>query len=120
MQKSLGKTKRKYNNDPCECDGIVFDSIKERERYEELKLLLRAGKIKDLKRQVPYELQPGFYHKGRKIQSIRYIADFVYIDVKTGKEVIEDVKCYATAHNAVYLMKKKMMLYRGYEITEIL
>ena len=121
LMRAQGKQpKNKYNSNPCDYDNVRFDSKKERDRYVELLQLQRAGKIKDLKRQVTYDLQPGFYHKGKKIQKISYIADFVYTDTATGEEVIEDVKSYATAHNAVYKLKKKMMLYRGLEIKEIM
>ena len=48
----------KYHNRKVEIDGIKFDSTKEGERYLELKLLLKAGKIRDLQMQVEFELIP--------------------------------------------------------------
>ena len=107
----------KYGNRRTKIDGIDFDSEKEAGRYAELKMLEKAGVISDLKLQVPFELQPGFYYKGEKIQSIRYVADFVYM--QDGKQVIEDVKSDGTRKNKVYQLKKKMMLYHGWEIEEI-
>ena len=44
-------------------DGIKHDSIKEANRWCELKLLERAGKITDLQRQVPFELIPAQYEE---------------------------------------------------------
>ena len=44
----------KYHNKKIIYNGIKFDSIKEKNRYIELKLLERAGLIKNLKLQ--YEL----------------------------------------------------------------
>ena len=38
----------------CQVDGIKFDSLKEARRYQELRLLERAGKIADLRLQVPF------------------------------------------------------------------
>ena len=109
--------RHKYHNQPTMLDDILFDSKKEAMRYAELKMLEKAGAITDLKRQVPYELQPAFYHKGKRVQAIRYIADFVYTE--DGNQVIEDVKSDGTRYNQVYKIKKKMMLYHGWEIKEI-
>lgn len=90
------KKKSKYNNQKTEVDGILFDSKKEAARFGELKLLLKAGIIGLLERQVTYELG----------NIARYIADFRYIDVKTGETIVEDVKGVKTP---VYKLKKKMM-----------
>ena len=69
----------KYNNKKIVVNGITFDSKKEAYRYEELKILERANAIKNLARQVPFELIP----KQRGERAVRYIADFVYTDAKT-------------------------------------
>ena len=92
-------------------DGILHDSIKEANRWCELNLLLRAGKIQDLQRQVKYELIP----KQDGERAVSYIADFVYTE--NGKKVVEDVKGMRTKE---YKLKKKMMLYfHGIKIREI-
>lgn len=109
--------KNKYRNKRTVIDGITFDSMKEASRWCELQLLQKAGEISELQRQVKFELQPAFYHAGHKIRPIIYVCDFVYKE--NDKQVIEDVKSPATRNNAVYKLKKKMMLYRGYEIKEI-
>lgn len=102
----------KYHNKKTTVDGITFDSRREADRYCELKLLLMAGLISDLKLQVPFELVP----KSSKGRAIKYIADFVYTDNKTGETVIEDVKGIKTA---VYKLKKRLMAEKGLKIHEI-
>ena len=82
-------------------DGTVFDSRKEYNRWCSLRLLERAGKISDLKRQVKYELIP----KQDGERACTYIADFVYC--QDGKTVVEDCKGYRTD---AYKIKKKLML----------
>lgn len=109
--------KNKYGNKRTVIDGITFDSMKEASRWSELQLLQKAGEISELQRQVKFELQPAFYHAGHKLRPIIYVCDFVYKE--NDKQVIEDVKSPATRNNAVYKLKKKMMLYRGFEIKEI-
>lgn len=105
-------------------DGEVFDSQREATRYQELRLLERAGAIKDLKRQVSYELIPVQREpnttnridskRGRVIQgkiiekAVTYIADFVYTDSATGEVVVEDTKGFRTKD---YVIKRKLMLY---------
>lgn len=104
----------KYRNKRTEYDGIKFDSIKEKNYYIKLKLLEKSGKIKDLKLQVKFELQPSFKFKGKTIRAINYVADFTYYE--ENRLVIVDTKGYRTKE---YLLKKKMMNYRGYDIEEI-
>ena len=46
-----------------------------------------------------------------------YIADFTYIDLKTGNTVVEDTKGVRTAD---YVIKRKLMLYiHGIRINEV-
>ncbi|MEE0969587.1 MAG: DUF1064 domain-containing protein [Clostridia bacterium] len=102
----------KYHNiKTTTSDGITHDSIKEANRWCELKLLERAGRISDLQRQVKFELLP----KQGKERAIHYIADFVYME--DGKQVVEDVKGFRTKE---YKLKKRMLLYfTGIRIKEI-
>lgn len=124
----------KYHNSKCIVDGIVFDSRKEARRYQELILLQRAKEISDLQRQVEFTLIPTqreasteTYKKGEKKgqpkegkvieRECKYIADFVYIDNRTGERVVEDTKGFRTKE---YLIKRKLMLYLfGVRIHEI-
>ena len=104
----------KYRNRKTQIENIVFDSKKEAQRYCELKLLEKKGEISQLQRQVPFELIPAEVGADKKkLRSIVYIADFVYLTDKDGvpRKHIEDVKGVKTA---VYRLKKRLMwhLYR--------
>lgn len=107
----------KYKNKKKKLDGITFDSTKEANRYRELKLLERAGKIKDLQRQVSYTLIPVQRDASGKLieRGCRYVADFVY---RAGDEtVVEDVKGKRTPE---YVIKRKLMLHvYGIRIQEV-
>jgi hypothetical protein len=99
-----GKTllkKHKYSAERTEVNGKTFPSKKEAKRYAELLLLLKSGEIVLLELQVPFELNEGGTH------SLKYIADFVYVDVKTGQKIIEDAKGFKTKE---YKKKKRLML----------
>ena len=98
--------RHKYNAKKIKIDEIEFDSKKEAKRYLELKMLEKAGKIKDLKLQPAFLLQEGFYYRGKAIRQITYRADFEYVDEK-GNKVVEDVKGFKTD---VYNLKKKLFL----------
>jgi hypothetical protein len=94
------KKKSKYGNNKRVVDDIEFDSEKEADYYRKLKILLKAGKIGFLELQVPYELNPGGTH------SLKYIADFVFVDSETGEKKVVDVKGFRTA---VYRKKRRLM-----------
>ena len=112
------KNRSKYGNRKCTLDGISFDSVKEMNRYCDLKYMLLAGEIEDLEVHKPFELQEAFRAvDGKWVMAITYEADFVYKD-KTGNMIIEDVKSKATKTPA-YNIKKKMMAYKGLIIREV-
>lgn len=104
----------KYHNKKTVVDGITFDSAAEAGRYTELKLLERAGEIKDLKLQPKFELIPAFQKNGKKYRKTTYIADFSYFDNESMKNVVEDVKGVKTQ---VYALKKKLFEYRYPDLT---
>ena len=107
---------RKYHNKKVIIDGIKFDSQKEGNYYLKLKMLERAGKIKDLKLQVPFVLLETFKVDDRTYRKTKYIADFTYFDNKNKFHVI-DVKGYRTKE---YGLKKKLMAWKyGIEIEEV-
>ena len=116
--KNYKEKKNKYNARATEVDGINFDSKKESERYLELKILENQGKIKYLRRQARFELQPSYKKNGKTIRAIYYIADFVYFDKAKKKMIIEDTKGFRTE---VYKLKKKIFEYKyqDLEIKEI-
>lgn len=99
----------KYNASKTIVDGIRFDSRAEARRYRELKLLQRAGEIKDLELQPSFLLIERFKYRGKTYRDTRYIADFAYTEVKTGLQVVEDVKGVETE---VFRLKKKLFLKR--------
>ena len=118
---------KKYGNKMIEADGEIFDSKKEYRRWNELILLVKAGEISHLKRQVKYELIPaqreaditgprGGIRRGKLIErEVAYVADFVYTD-KSGQIVVEDCKGLRTKE---YILKRKMMLFfHGIRIKE--
>lgn len=108
----------KYRNKKVTIDGITFDSQLEAYRYQELKLLERAGVIFDLKRQVKYTLIPAQKINNKVVErECCYYADFTYTDASTGEFVCEDAKGMKTKE---YRIKKKLMLYVfGIQIKEV-
>lgn len=119
----------KYHSRKIIIDGQTFDSKKEYIRWCELKLLQKAGKIKDLERQVKFVLIPAQheivwndkkkqYENGKCIErECAYIADFVYHDMTTGFKTVEDTKGFKTKD---YIVKRKLMLWRhGIRIQEV-
>ena len=118
-----GRRKNKYGAKPT--GG--HDSKKEHNRAVQLRIMLRAGLISNLREQVPYELIPAQYSvdtvtsriaKPKLIErACKYIADFVYTDNETGQTVVEDTKGVLTD---VYKIKRKLMLYvHGIRIKEV-
>lgn len=96
----------KYNNKRINTPDGWFDSKTEYDRWLELKLLERAGEIRELRRNVEYELIPRI----GSMRAITYRADFVYRDrKKEWREVVEDRKGY---RNRVYKLKARLMLWR--------
>lgn len=127
------KRKNKYNAKKVELDGHVFDSKKEKARYELLKEAYNNGLISDLQRQVRYELEPPVIEeyeeqlktkvikKKRTLQrGIYYTCDFQYI--KDGELVVEDVKsspAQAKLDKAYQIRKKLLFARHGIKIYEV-
>ena len=116
--------RNKYLNTKTTAGGKKFDSLHERNRWNELNLLQRAGKISGLQRQVKFVLIPTQYEKyerystktGKRLKDglrvvekeVSYWADFVYM--KDGEKVVEDTKSKATKTKD-YIIKRKLMLW---------
>lgn len=106
----------KYHSEKVTVDGETFDSRKEARRWQELRLLQKAGQISELRRQVKFVLIPtqravdtrgpkGGVIKGKVLErEVAYIADFVYTE--DGKTVVEDTKGMKTKD---YIIKRKLM-----------
>lgn len=119
LLKKLMKRK-KYGNKSAYMDGVRFDSKKEAARWRELKLKLEVGLIRDLQRQVEFEL------KVNDVLICKYVADFTYRESVYGpefnawyNETVEDVKSKAT-RTALYKLKKTLMFaIHGITIKEV-
>lgn len=108
----------KYGARKISIDGVTFDSRKEAARWQELRLMLQAGVIDDLRRQVVFELIPR-QMDGKRVseRAVNYIADFVYTE--NGKTVVEDVKSPAT-RTPEYIIKRKLMRWvHGIAVKEV-
>lgn len=107
----------KYHASETMVDGIRFDSKREARRFMELRLLLKAGKIKDLRLQPNLTLIEGFTTvDGERIKPEVYRADFSYID-QWGNRIYEDAKGHRTE---VYRLKMKQVLDKyGVRIREV-
>ena len=110
----------KYHNRKITVDGETFDSKKEAQRFLELQLLQKAGKIEHLERQKKFVLIPAQYEpdiigprggkkRGKLIEhEVAYYADFYYYNPTFDSWVVEDTKGMKTKE---YIIKRKMMLY---------
>lgn len=95
----------KYKAKAVYACGMRFASKAEFRRYEELKMMERAGLISNLEAQKPYVL----IDKSKYGRAIKYIADYVYQE--GGKLVVEDVKSEPTK-TPLYKLKKRLMAER--------
>lgn len=120
----------KYGARKCTYNGEVYDSKKEMRRHQELLILEKAGKIRQLRRQVKYVLIPsqrevlwknGVLKPGKVIErECSYIADFVYFDNESKEVVVEDAKGGSATKTEAYILKRKMMLhFHGIRIKEV-
>lgn len=107
----------KYGAQRETVDGITFDSKREAGRWLDLRTLERAGKIRDLRRQVPIELEgrdgPLLTRTGK---TMRLTVDFSYFDVALGLTVYEDAKGLPTRD---YEVRKAVAAAQGVEISEV-
>ena len=88
------KGKSKYKAKKTSVDGHSFDSLKEANYYEELKIRLRVGEIRGFCLQPTFILAP----------SLKYKADFIVFNNDGTSEII-DVKGMKTKE---YIVKKKV------------
>ena len=107
----------KYHNRKIVREGETYDSVKEYRRAKELELLEKSGGIKDLKRQVRFEVIPSQRGEDGKVaeRAVTYVADFVYFE--GDKLIVEDTKGFRTKD---YIIKRKLMRYLlGINIREV-
>jgi len=110
----------KYGNTKVVMDGVKHASKKQGLRWVVLRQMEREGKIKNLRREVPYRLEVN----GKLI--CKYIADHVYEEplIRIGggwtELVVEDVKSEITRKDRVYRIKRKLMAaIHGIDIKEV-
>ncbi|MGE3921082.1 MAG: DUF1064 domain-containing protein, partial [Gammaproteobacteria bacterium] len=96
---------------------MTFDSEGEYSHYCHLKLLERAGEIRNLQHHVVFELIPFQVICGQKVKGTSYEADFVYEKSPDWVRVVEEYKGYRTDD---YILKRKMMKFiLGIDVVEI-
>lgn len=111
------RNRSKYHSKKVIIDGIKFDSKREGEYYQKLKILLKQGLIKDLELQKEYLLQDKFVINGKTRRKITYRADFSYVSTEDERLHVIDVKGFRTD---LYKLKKKLFEYKyGVEIEEV-
>jgi hypothetical protein len=107
----------KYRNVKKEWNGLLFDSLKELRRYQDLLAMQQSGQICQLERQKEFELIVN------GILTCSYVADFQYLRPRSGVSafwtdeekrtghalIVEDVKSKITRKLPVYVIKKKLM-----------
>ena len=98
----------KFHNEKTIVDGILFDSQMESHYYLYLKELKEQGVVVDFKLQPVFILQEGFSKDGKRIQPIKYIADFE-VTYNDGHVEIIDVKGKITE---AFRIKRKILLYK--------
>ena len=99
-------------------DGIRFDSLKEARRWAELRLLERAGLIRNLRHQVviPLQGQNGPL-KTRTGRHMRLTVDFAYEDARLNWALVyEDAKGMPTRD---YEVRRAVAQAMGIEVTEV-
>lgn len=109
----------KYGAQKTTFQGKEFDSMKEAQRFAELRYMQMGKLISGLECQVKFELIPNQKDENGKVieRAVHYIADFVYTDLKTGEQIVEDTKGAKTKD---YIIKRKLMLHKyGIRIREV-
>lgn len=103
------KKRSKYGNRRTEYGGRVFDSVHEADVFRQLDLRVRAGDLRGVICQQPFQLPGG----------VKYIADFVALKNDGTYDVI-DAKSEATRKDKVYRIKRRQMKeVLGIEIMEV-
>lgn len=108
--------KSKYRNEKT--NG--YASKKEARRAYELEVFEKIGEIRNLRKQVRYQLLPSQKCPitGKTLERpVHYIADFEYESGLTGLKITEDAKGKRTTD---YVIKRKLMLWiHGIRIKEV-
>jgi hypothetical protein len=103
----------KYHNRKTMVDNVLFSSLKEANRYKQLKLRLYANEIRNL------VCQPCFPLVVNGVLIGKYYGDFSYEEVSNDAFVLEDVKSEATRTQLYRLKKKLVKAIYNIEIREV-
>jgi len=115
-QPEAAKKPGKIPHTRCFADGYTFDSKRELARYNELRLLLKGGRIRDLRVHTKF----GLVVNGEKVGT--YTDDFDYWKLSRGPDVfvVEDVKSAFTRIDQHYRRARKLMkACHGIDIQEV-
>lgn len=115
LQQPVKAARSKHGNQKVWVDNIEFDSKKEAARYNELKLLIKAGRA--TVNEADW-IQPCYPIRVREVFIGNFHADFRWTDVETGMEVVEDVKSPSSKTEAYQLRKKLVEAIYGITIRE--
>ena len=95
------RVKNKFFAVKTTVDGVVFDSKTEAARWQQLRLLERAGEVSGLERQVKFAIAVNGQH------ICNYTADFAYVEA--GARVVEDSKGQGSAAQRDFKLVCKLM-----------
>lgn len=111
------KRQHKYRAKPCVIEGIRFASQREGRRFLELRMLEKAGEIRELELQPRFPLYALRASNGEVIKVADYVADFQFREGRDGALVVEDVKGMPTE---TYRLKKRIFEAQyGMQIREV-
>lgn len=102
-------TRAKYGNKKTLCDGVLFDSGHEADRYLTLKTMLELGEIRDLELQPQFGIFASELSSGKGIEVASFKADFRYFDVRANRVRVEDAKSDITKGETAYRLRKKLV-----------
>jgi len=100
----------------------IFDSRAEFQRAQELKMLVKAGKIKNLEFQVRFPLYVQSFN-GKQTLLYTYVSDFCYVEYVTNDDVefmehyiVEDVKNKNVISDIAATKLKHFAIQMGFEV----
>jgi hypothetical protein len=112
LNAKVAKRRTKYGSRKVIEGDKVFDSMREYERWKELKILAAGGIIGELRHHVEFPCMVN------GIEVCIYEADFVYVE--NARVVVEDVKSEPTRKDKTYRLKRKLFeACYGAEIKEV-
>lgn len=108
----------KYRNVKTVIDGQTFDSKREAQFWQTLKLREKAGEIGDLRRQVPLPLMCPAHDAAAGVLAIvaEYVADYTFIEIKDQSLHVVDAKGKRTR---MFDLKKKWLELQSGIVIEI-